>query len=151
MGERRKEWLEEFDYFRGVCIFCIVYQHVLQHMGIDAVLDGTGNPVYRALYVLIYQSTLLFVFISGFLFHRVFYADFNYVRFMKNKVQKIFCPYLTIATALLIVGAAYKFFVLHTPITAKTFIHAYFYGSFWYIPFIMLVFLTAHIHLGFLK
>ncbi len=44
-------------------------------------------------------GTSLFVFISGFLFHHVFYQRFTYRRFVTSKVKNLLIPYLLLGVA----------------------------------------------------
>lgn len=96
-----KNFLSEFKYFRGFSIFTIVWCHFLAH-GMDLLKDSDFTPatfVYRCLFSIIFGNTALFVFISGFLFHHVFYQrGFDYSRFMKNKLKNVFCPYIVTLT-----------------------------------------------------
>lgn len=72
-------YLHSLEYFRGVAIVFIVAGHcyVLSDWQFPTVLERSLANVLTA-------STALFVFISGFLFHHVFYPRFNYVKFIKK-------------------------------------------------------------------
>jgi surface polysaccharide O-acyltransferase-like enzyme len=97
-------YLRSFEYFRAIAIVLIVAGHCFGISGwqIDSFAERmVGN--------IISGGSSLFVFVSGFLFHHVFYPTFNYRIFMKKKVQNVLLPYLflsifAIAQALAIHG-----------------------------------------------
>jgi len=69
--------LRSFEYFRAVAIVLIVIGHTYDISGWQ--IDSFGD---RVLANLISGGTSLFVFISGFLFHHVFYPKFVYRKLM---------------------------------------------------------------------
>jgi len=71
--------LQSLVYFRGIAIVLIVAGHCYSISGWH--IGTTGD---RFLANLISGSTTLFVFISGFLFHHVFYPKFQYGKFMEG-------------------------------------------------------------------
>lgn len=79
----RKNQLE-FTYMRGIAIILIVLGHSVYN-------SGQGFPLL--LENLLRGGTALFVFISGYFFHRIFYKDFDYSKFMKNKVHNVLYPF----------------------------------------------------------
>ncbi len=107
--------------------------------------------------VLFHSSTLYFIFISGYLFDYVNKArPFNLCRFYLSKVKNLLCPYLFLST--LFVGLSIVMDNMAMPI--PPFINhgtvlrepadialAYLWGTacvtYWYIPFILLVYLVA--------
>lgn len=81
------------------------------------------------------SGTFLFVFIAGFLFYGVFYVRrTSYKEFMIGKFKKVFIPYLIFAS---ILGMILLKYYPNWPHTFRGMIDVYFYGVFWYIPFIM--------------
>ena len=79
--------LVAFDYFRGIAILFIVARHCYGTWAINSFGE-------KLLVALISEGTVLFVFISGFLFHHVFYKKFYYKDFLKKKAKNVLLPYL---------------------------------------------------------
>lgn len=137
----------EFDYLRGIAILVIIMGHAMVNI---------GHTVPLALHNLIAGGSGVFVFISGFFFHRVFYPKFNYRTFIGKKTQNVFVPFLVISlVALLPMMLAW----LQAPgMTAAKFMEnlywqvndGYILYPDWYIPFIMAVFLLAPLHLRYI-
>jgi hypothetical protein len=114
-------------------------------------------------------GTALFVFISGFMFHRVSYENFRYRNFMLNKLKNIFLPYFVLSslTIILLYNANIGYFNQETArYTAgiifssddsliETVTKYYLIGraqlAYWYIPFAILLFAMAKFHMGYLK
>jgi len=120
---------------------------------------------------LINGGTILFVFISGFLFHHIFYQNFTYRSFMIKKVKNVLCPYIAIS---IIPILAFVFLMHNGPYpeyffsSRKGIFHQYINPlilyiltgrtifAYWYIPFIMIIFALSpmfikYIHLTFYK
>ncbi len=149
--------LKSLEYFRAIAIVLIVTGHCYSISGwqISSFAD-------RVLANLISGGTTLFVFISGFLFHHVFYPTFSYRIFMKKKVRNVLLPYLflsifAIVQALYIHGPFAEFYfgpqqtfmdqvikpVLLYLLTGGVFVY-------WYIPFIMCIFLLSPLFVRFI-
>jgi peptidoglycan/LPS O-acetylase OafA/YrhL len=138
----------EFDYLRGIAILVIILGHAV--VNVDRTLP-------LALLNLIAGGSALFVFISGFFFHSVFYRRFDYVGFMRKKVQNVFYPFLVISlVALLPMVLAW----LAKPgmTVAKFFENIYWQVNdgyilypHWYIPFIMTLFALSPLYLLFIR
>ena len=95
-------------------------------------------------------SSSLFVFISGFLFFHIFWKrGFSYHTFMKGKVLKVFLPWLLIT----IIFTAYRLARGHGSFFDSNFLYygCFMYWSFWYVPFIMLMFLFSCFYLKFIE
>jgi hypothetical protein len=140
-------YLLSFNNFRGLAILLIVAGHCYGISGwqIDTFFE-------RVIANIVTGGTSLFVFISGFLFHHVFYPKYNYRRFMTNKVRNVLFPYLflsifAIAQALIIRGPFPEMYFgagntfsdqLLRPALLYLFTGGVF--AYWYIPFIMCIF-----------
>ena len=148
--------LNSFDYFRAIAILIIVTGHSYSPWVIDTFPEKiVGN--------LITGGTSLFVFISGFFFHYVFYPKFNYIKFIKKKTRNVFLPYLvlsSLAFLFIIVIRDKPYPQLIREITGITdYLILYFQyfwtgcalTAYWYIPFIMIVFLMSPIFIRFIK
>ena len=149
----RKQYYDEINYFRGLVIFLIVWSHMktLVWSGYDpSSLNTSWEFVRRLFSVLVTGNTAMFVFISGFLFYAIFYKrGFDYKTFIKGKILKVFVPWFLISTVFLF----YRVYRGHGDLTDTHFViyGGYFYWSFWYIPFIMLVFFVSPLYLKFIE
>ena len=129
-----------FDYFRGLSILIIVAGHCFFPWTIDSFSE-------KMVANLITGGTSLFVFISGFFFHTVFYPKFNYKKFLEKKIKNVLFPYLILSTIAFIVivlilgrhhyfSDSYNLSLLYFKyLWAGRILRGY-----WYIPFIMIVF-----------
>ncbi|MBC9928797.1 acyltransferase family protein [Chitinophaga qingshengii] len=81
-------------YFRGIAMLHIVAAHVL-------VRWPEHSPVHKALILLFENSTIFFMFISGFLFQYLGHK-FEYRDYLKRKFQYVICPYLVLSVPLII-------------------------------------------------
>lgn len=150
-------YLRSFEYFRAIAIMLIVIGHCYGISGwqISSFTD-------RVVANILTGGTSLFVFISGFLFHHVFYPTFNYQIFMKKKVQNVLFPYLflsifAIAQALIIHGPFPElYFGPQQTITDQVVRPILLYlltggvFAYWYIPFIMCIFLLSPLFIRFI-
>lgn len=137
--------LAEFDYLRGLAIALIVLSH-----SIFLWLDGFPLLLEN----LLRGGTGLFVFISGFFFHRVFMPRFSYAPFIARKAQLVFIPFLVIS----FIGLGFRIIgwmwdgnswdeiFLNCWYTLRNGFVLY---PHWYIPFIMLTFMAAPVHIAF--
>ncbi len=153
-------YLNSFNHFRSFSIVLIVAGHTYALAGwqVDTLLE-------RSIVNLITGGTFLFVFISGFLFHHVFYAKYEFKTFMRGKLRNVLVPYLILSTL---------------PIIVQILDHKYVWGGFfkpagpgpaeaylipglkflwtgaavtayWYIPFILWTFLLSPLHVHFIR
>lgn len=121
------------------------------------------TPYELTLGNLITGGTAMFVFISGFFFHHVFYPRYHYRKFLIKKAKAVFIPYLTLSVLgfLIIVVALDKSHpylerqsndLVHN---IKLLIQYVWKGriliAYWYIPFITIVFLMSPLFIGYLR
>ena len=152
--------LVSFDYFRGVAILFIVAGHSFGTWSIDTFSE-------KVFVNIVYSGTALFVFISGFFFHHIFYKDFVLKSFMLKKAKNVLLPYLLLST----LGFLYFAFsakpfpfldrlISTTDILSWTdYIQLYFkylwtgriQYAYWYIPFIMIIFLISPIFIAYIR
>ena len=151
--------LVSFDYFRGIAILFIVASHSYGAW----IIDSLGE---RVIANIISGGTALFVFISGFFFHHIFYKDFKLKDFMSKKAKNVLAPYLIIST----LGFFYFAFSSEAfPFAEKLISSAvsswYDYlrlylsylwtgrimWAYWYIPFIMIVFLLSPLFITYIR
>ncbi|WP_144206653.1 acyltransferase family protein [Shewanella donghaensis] len=89
---KKKGFLNSINHFRGIAIIFIVMAHCYRPAGweVETLAD-------KAWFNLMMNGTVFFVFISGFLFHHVFYHRWDYQKYMKNKTKFVFLPYLILS------------------------------------------------------
>ncbi len=156
-------FINSINYFRAISILFIVAGHCIY------IADFSFDTVFRnALFSFINGGTSFFVFISGFLFHHIFYKNFNFKKFYKKKLKNVFLPYLfmSIIPILFYViiqepdkkdplsyllphgeGLLQQYIV---PILKYLATGAHI-TAYWYIPFIMIVFLMSPLHVKFIE
>lgn len=151
--------IHSFDHFRALAIVFIVAGHCIGPWMIDSFVEMT-------LANLICGGSTLFVFISGFFFHHVYYPRFDFVAFMGHKTRKIALPYalLTLAGfALYSVAAAgfpYQQELMPDGLASwkdqVVLLLAYLATgriatAYWYIPFAMLLFAMSPLFVRFIQ
>ena len=150
------------NHFRAIAILIIVAGHSYELGGIA--FDSFWEGIIRNI---ITGGTALFVFISGFLFHHIFYKKFNHTNFILGKIRNVFIPYIIIGIipiAWIVVSQSEidKYNGMFHPSSSGIFyeyivpaIKYYWTGRFeaayWYIPFIMVMFALAPVHIYFIK
>ncbi len=153
-------FLDSFNYFRGMAILYIVAGHTYYVSRWYA-----DERWERFLTVLTSGGTILFVFISGFLFHHVFYSRFHYKSFVIKKLKNVLVPYLVLSTIPIIIylinqkGPFDYFFFNRQPGIWNEYIRPalLYYGiggaqaPYWYIPFIILTFLLSPLHVKYIE
>jgi len=157
-GEKsRIMFLKSFEYFRGISILFIVAGHcyALGNWEINTVFE-------KFLANLITGGSALFVFISGFLFHYVFYPKFNYSNFILKKIINVVVPYLVLSSFPIVYFVFIKHSGQHVDYMQldadKWLMSVLFYifsGStviaYWYVPFIMIVFILSPLFIRFIE
>lgn len=151
-------YIRSFEYFRAIAIIFIVIGHCYGISGWR--IDTFGE---RVLANITSGGTSLFVFISGFLFHHVFYSRFNYKKFMVKKFKNVYLPYLILSVlpiiqALILRAPFPEFYfgpedTIYDQIIRPTLLY-YWYGGvmvYWYIPFIMVMFLISPVFIYFIR
>lgn len=141
---KKKKFLNSINYFRGIAIILIVLGHCY-----DLSRWDISNNVEKVFYSLTLNGSVYFVFISGFLYHHIFYQRFNYKKFMLKKTQFVFLPYLLFSlipilyTVFLDGGGQY----LPNELREQPFLATIWYFvtgrisyAYWYIPMAMLLF-----------
>lgn len=145
--------IKSIEYFRAIAIILIVAGHLL--------LAGIESSYLFELAIqnIIFGGTTLFVFISGFLFHHVFFKSFNYKRFLKKKIKTIIFPYIFFSIVPVIyytiknVDNNMLFDSLslnYLALALKYLITGSGLQIYWYIPFIMVMFLLSPMYIKFI-
>lgn len=155
-------YLQSISNFRAFAIILIVAGHSFEFGFVS------DSFVIQTLSNLITGSTAFFVFISGYMFHHVFYSKFDYDKFLKNKFKNVVVPYLLLSTFYLILmylqgkgffseNANYSNVLLFSSNNTdfETFIYYLFTGhhliAYWYIPFAILLFVVSPFYIGYIK
>ncbi|QSX37007.1 acyltransferase family protein [Shewanella sedimentimangrovi] len=143
-----KKHQPEFTYMRGLAIVLIVLGHSIynSNQGFPALLEN-----------LLRGGTALFVFISGYFYHRVFHPRLVYREFMMGKVHNVLYPFLWVSLLGLLALALQWSLMYHRPLTevAKgiyyTVRNGYVLYPHWYIPFIMAVFALSPLYSAYIR
>jgi len=155
-------YINSINYFRGIAIIFIVFGHCF----------GVADFIYtsiagKTILNLTRGGTSFFVFISGFLFHHIFYEKFKFKPFLTKKIKFVLLPYLILATIpiaylLLRIGISFMYssssvILQYETLLSFPILKHYFTGvdtgfkGYWYIPFIMVVFAISPIYIRFIK
>lgn len=146
--------------FRAIAIIFIVFGHSFDVSGLA--LDGYWDVFLRNL---LSGGTILFVFISGFLFEGIFLREFTFSKFYLSRACKLVWPYLLLSIIPICLyiyvsnpisdgyflpkseGVISQFIVpfLKYEVTGR------FMTAYWYIPFALLLFLLSPLVVYILK
>ena len=85
----KSKFINSINYFRGIAIILIVLGH-----SYDLAHWEISNNLEQFIYSLSLNGTVYFVFISGFLYHHIFYPNFNYQKFLTKKIRYVLVPYI---------------------------------------------------------
>ncbi len=143
-------FLNSINYFRGIAIVIIVFGHSygLSRFDVDTLFDKT-------FFSLIKQGSVYFIFISGFLFHHIYFvknANFNYLKFLKKKINYVFIPYLVISIIPIVTRVLYldnREYVASWAANNKLLSILWYIGTgrifvaYWYIPTGMILFVLS--------
>lgn len=147
--------LRSIEYFRALAIIFIVAGHFFY------ISDIKPSGLFeQTIQNIIYGGTSLFVFISGFLFHHVFYNNFCYKLFLKKKIKVIVLPYLAFSSLPVVYYTmknvdSYLYFDIgflnYIALSLKYLVTGSVLEIYWYIPFIMLIFLLSPLFIVFIS
>ena len=163
--EKERPYLQHINYFRGIAIIFIVFGHCYD-VGFSNF--GQNQTLFaRVLRNLLSGGTAFFVFISGYLFHHIYYRNFNYGDFLIKKLKYVFVPFLIISSTDIfyflsryligIISSSNKTELYLAKLKSYPYINNYLYGhgeisiALWYIPFIMVIFSLSFIFIKFVK
>lgn len=151
----QRQHIHSMHNFRAVAILLVVSSHCYDiawrsHIGVPSPYDFLINIISGA--------TALFLFISGFFFHRVFSRRFDFVSFLKSRAKRLLLPYLTVTICLILLamllGKELRL-LKHLPDLWVIFPTAILLGSagpaMWYVPFIFVIFLMSPLFLAFCR
>lgn len=145
MKNQKKTFLNYINVFRGLAILLIVYSHAT---GFDVLSRNLACIIWNEI---VRDGTVLFVFISGFLFQHLSYK-FEYKNYLTKKVKNVIMPYLWTS----IPGIAFCL-ILHkgTYSDLNPFVQIFIYVTTgmcneptWFIPMIVLFFISSPVLLS---
>lgn len=138
--------------FRAIAIMFIVFGHSFDVSGFA--LDSFWEVFFRNL---LSGGTILFIFISGFLFEVVFLKKFTFSKFYFSRASKLVWPYLLLSIIPICLYIYVSnpisdgYFLPHSEGTISQFMVPFlkyevtgrFMTAYWYIPFALLLFLLS--------
>lgn len=153
----KKARLIYFDYFRAFAILSIVLGHCYNAWQRDSAWASTFVN-------LVSGNTALFVFISGFFFHHIYFPKYDYWRFIKNKTINVFVPYLLLSLLFMAIyylrtGEIFMAKVLQeffgpqlnkASLVSMNLLTGRTLWAYWYVPFVMLVFILSPVFIRFI-
>lgn len=152
-------YLQSIVRFRALAILFIVAHHIYPLAAVSR--EGFLNEALRNL---VTGGTTFFVFISGYMFHHVFYHGFDFPKFLSAKIRFILMPYLSLSIFYLSWATTTDAVIFLKPFSVsqgdgfveyiRFWVQVIFYGkasvAFWYVPFAMLLFSTSPFHFRYL-
>jgi surface polysaccharide O-acyltransferase-like enzyme len=152
--------INSFNHFRAISIIFIVAGHSFGTVGME--IDNLFDISIKNLVV---GGSSFFVFISGLLFHHIFYPKYQYKKFMVKKISNVLLPYMILGFVPVFLYVLMKkdvFDGYFLPIgvgaineylipTLKYYGTGRFLTAYWYIPFIMVTFILSPIHIRYIK
>lgn len=151
----KSNYINSINYFRAIAIIFIVSSHCYDTANVHY-SDFLGSVFYN----LNKGGTYFFMFISGYLFHHVYYSNFNFKKFIIKKFKNVYIPYLILSTPPILyfvffdnksLPQEYAFFTPTSNSMIDTYVVPllkYYITGFrlianWYIPFIMIIFFLS--------
>lgn len=138
--ERKKRgFLVDMHYFRAFAILNVMLVHILQpppefHIPQDSTL------LLRISEIIFHDSTIYFIFISGFLFQYLSYK-FEIRNYYKSKIKNVISPYIVNSIIItLFMSYAYGYYEINYYIIIRNIILGKTQTQYWYIPFITVIF-----------
>ncbi|NLR69111.1 acyltransferase [Chitinophaga varians] len=103
VNKPKKKFIGYIHHFRGIAIIYVVAAHIL--------VRWPDNSVIHRILDLIWQnSTILFLFIAGYLFQHLSHK-FEYRDYLKKKFQNVISPYLILSLPVIV----YRLYTLDVP------------------------------------
>lgn len=156
-----KMYLNSINTYRGIAILLIVLAHCYSISGVQI-----DTAIERVFANLIAGSTIHFIFISGFLFHHIFYRKLKTDSFFKSKVKRLLIPYtvLSVVPILIKIKSEPKYWNAYLPLVEEGgvvydyilpallyYITGAHLVAYWYIPFAICLFLMYPLHIKFIE
>jgi surface polysaccharide O-acyltransferase-like enzyme len=160
--ETKTTYLNNINYFRGIAIIFIVFGHCIT-FGITHFYENT-TFLAKIIKSVAPGGTTFFVFISGYLFHHIYYKKFQLGHFLFKKIKYVLLPFLLFSSLdifyyLMRFLCSFFFSNAHEvyleKIKSLDLIKIYLLGhseipiGLWYVPFIMVVFSLSKFYIKF--
>lgn len=153
-------FLNSVNNFRAIAIIFIIAGHCINYS--DYNID---NVFEKVCFNLIGGGSHIFVFISGFLFHHVYYRNFSYKKFIKKKIRNVLCPYLFLSIIPILYfviswhGPHISYIVLDSTGLWRRYVYPILWYLFtgkinfayWYIIFIMIIFILQYLIIRYIR
>ena len=152
MNKSNKKMYLDIHYLRGLAILFIVWGHLRASLYLQGKVSFDETWVifehYRA--IIVDGGTPLFVFISGFLFSKIYVEkNINYFDFFIKKAKTVLLPFLLVTTPFVLYsvsrqsnwGFSYE----------SVYMKGYAWLAYWYIPFVMVLFAASPFYSLFTK
>ncbi|MBV1869784.1 MAG: acyltransferase [Gammaproteobacteria bacterium] len=152
--------INSFNHFRAIAILFIIAGHSFGIVGMEfnTLLAVTIKNIIAG-------GTSLFVFISGLLFHHVFYKKYHFKTFFLKKCKNVLVPYLILGfmpTVLFVLMKKAEFDGYFLPSgtgiineylvpALKYYMTGRFLTAYWYIPFIIVTFALSPLHVKYIE
>lgn len=156
--------LQSISNYRALAIILIVSGH-MYWSGFENT-DFIGDMIRN----IVTGGTAMFVFISGFMFHHVFFERFDYFRFVYNKLKNVAVPYLVLSSSFTLIlyftssgyfgsdeiGKVFYGTIFDTTdsdfvIFLKYIASGAMLTAYWYVPFAVMLFISSPMHVSFIK
>lgn len=144
--------------FRSIAILLIVFNHSLYPAGWEAI--GLFKMI---LHNIVAGSTVMFVFISGYLFHQLSFDRFQYRPFMKSKFSTLLPAYIALSIIPIIARLMFTkgqgdIFTLtndtwieYIRVILAYLVYGHHMTGYWFVPIILLLYATAPFYIYFIK
>jgi Acyl-CoA synthetases (AMP-forming)/AMP-acid ligases II len=141
------------NYFRAIAIFSIVLAHT------NMIAWTIDNKFEKILMSFNRDNTILFFFISGFIFYHFSENKFKYLNFIKGKIRNLVIPYLVLSISILIIqyflNGSKLLFNGYEINSVKSVLLALITGTalipYWFVPFMFIMFLMSPLFIRFTK
>lgn len=144
--------LQSITYMRAIAILIIVSGHTLW------IASPNLSIVDKLVSNLLSSGTILFVFISGFMFHHVYYKEFSYKKFIIKKIRILLIPYIFMSIPFIIYftmkGSGFYYNIdpeLSITISIRYLLTGKAVYAYWYIPFAIILFSLSPLHIKFIS
>lgn len=142
------------NYFRAIAIFSIVLAHT------DLIAWNIDNNFEKIIISFVYDNSILFFFISGFIFYHFSENKFKYLKFIKGKIKNLVIPYIVLSISIIIIQYFLNNFGLlnsnwYKIDSIKSVLFALIKGTalipYWFVPFMFIMFLMSPLFIRFTK
>nr|WP_319583124.1 acyltransferase [uncultured Pseudodesulfovibrio sp.] len=139
---KKRGFLVDMHYFRAFAILNVMLVHILQPPhAFHIQADSSGLLTVKG--ILFHNSTIYFIFISGFLFQYLSYK-FNIRNYYKAKVINVITPYVINSLFIMcVMSYAWGYYQLNYYTVIRNLLLGETQTQYWYIPFVSIIFLIS--------